>query len=215
VTKGTTGARLALVFVFVAVIAAGCGSSGKAATSATISNGPGNIQVQNGGGSGGSGTTVPLAHQSALTTFFASISSFQSCLKGLGVTFIGAPDASDPSSPANNPTYIKNLTTCAAKSNILNALKAASTAQNNLTPKQIAIENQAYLKWRTCMIGRGWGIPVPVPDSKGELFSFGGTTTGAGLNFTPPAGESLLSTTDIQDCAAQAEKEVPGASSLG
>ena len=122
---------------------------------------------------------MPLAKQSSLTQFFTAISTFQSCLQGLGVTFIGIPDASNPNSPANDPTYIKNLTTCAAQSNILNALKAASTAQDNLTPAQIALENRAYLKWRTCMIGRGWGIPTPTPDSKGRLFSFGGAAASA------------------------------------
>ena len=156
---------------------------------------------------------MPLAKQSSLTQFFTAITSFQSCLSGLGVKFIGAPDPSNPNSPANDPTYVKNLTTCAAQSNILQALKNAQTAQDNLTTSQIAIENKAYLKWRTCMIGRGWGIPTPVPDSKGRLFSFGGTSTG--LNFTPPPGQTLLSSSDLQDCAATAEKEVPGSSSLG
>jgi len=212
-------ARRARVLGAVAAIAltlAACGSNAKASTASTISNGQVNIQLPSGSGSngsGGSGTTVPLAKQSSLTQFFTAISSFQSCLHGLGVTFIGAPDPSNPNSPANDPTYIKNLTTCAAQSNILQALKNAQTAQDNLTTSQIAIENKAFLKWRTCMIGRGWGIPQPVPDSKGRLFAFGGTTTG--LNFTPPAGQTLLSSTDIQDCAAKAEKEVPGSSSLG
>ena len=211
------GARLARVLGPVAAIAltlAACGGGGKASTASTISNGQVNIQLPGGsGGSGGSGTTVPLAKQSSLTQFFTAISSFQSCLHGLGVTFVGAPDPSNPNSPANDPTYIKNLTTCAAQSNILQALKNAQTAQDNLTTSQIAIENKAYLKWRTCMIGRGWSIPQPVPDSKGRLFSFGGTTTGA--NFVPPPGQSLLSSHDLQDCASVAEKAVPGSASLG
>jgi hypothetical protein len=216
--RSRVGTRLALIFVSVAIIAAGCGSGGKASsTSNTLSNGQVNIQLPSGssGAGGGSGTTVPLAKQNPTTAFFAAITTFQSCLKGLGVTFIGAPDSSNPSSPANDPTYIKNLTTCAAKSNILQALKGAQTAQDNLTPAQIATENKAYLKWRDCMIGRGWGIPQPTPDSKGRLFSFGGATGTNVPNFTPPAGQSILSSSDIQDCAAKAEKEVPGAGSLG
>ncbi len=220
-TPNKIGTRLALALLPVALVAAGCGSGAKATTASTISNGQVNIQLPNGsgsnGGSGSSGTTVPLAKQSSLTQFFTAITSFQSCLSGLGVKFIGAPDPSNPNSPANDPTYVKNLTTCAAQSNILQALKNAQTAQDNLTTKQIAIENKAYLKWRTCMIGRGWGIPQPAPDSKGRLFSFGGATTGGanGLNFTPPAGQTLLSSHDLQQCAATAEKEVPGSSSLG
>ena len=83
------------------------------------------------------------------------------------------PTATDPNSPANNPDYIKALSTCAAKSNIVQALKDQQTAQDNLTPQQIEDQNKAYLKWRDCMIGRGWGIPKPKPDAKGRLFAFG------------------------------------------
>lgn len=215
-TPSKVGTRLALLLVPVTLAVASCGSGSKASTASTISNGQVNIQLPSGSGSnggGGSGTTVPLAKQSSISAFFTAITSFQSCLSGLGVKFIGAPDPSNPNSPANDPTYIRNLTTCAAKSNILQALKNAQSAQDNLTPSQINIENKGYLKWRSCMIGRGWGIPQPTPDSKGRLFSFGGTSTGA--NFTPPAGQSILSSHDLQDCAAKAEKEVPGSASLG
>ena len=87
--------------------------------------------------------------------------------------FIGVPDGKNPNSPANNPDYIKALSTCAAKSNIVQALKDQQAAQDNLTPAQIETQNKGYLEWRDCMIGRGWGIPKPKPDAKGRLFSFG------------------------------------------
>ena len=152
--------------------------------------------------------TIPLAQQNPTTALFSSIGVFQSCLSNLGVTFIGAPDLSNPSSPANSPSYLKNLGTCATKSNILQALKAAQSAQDNLTPAQVKKENNDYLKWRKCMIGRGWGIPQPTPNAKGLLFSFGGTGGGgasAGTGFTAPPGQSLLSSSDLQQCAAVAE----------
>jgi len=152
--------------------------------------------------------TIPLAQQNPTTALFSSIGVFQSCLSNLGVTFIGAPDPSNPSSPANSPSYLKNLGTCATKSNILQALKAAQSAQDNLTPAQVKKENNDYLKWRKCMIGRGWGIPQPTPNAKGLLFSFGGTGGGgasAGTGFTAPPGQSLLSSSDLQQCAAVAE----------
>ena len=213
-SRNTTHTRLVLASVALGIMAAGCSGAAKASSTAdTVSNGQVNIQLPSGSGSNGSGgssNTVPLAQQNPTTAFFAAITTFQSCLKGLGVTFIGAPDASNPNSPTNDPTYIQHLTTCAAKSNILQALKNASTAQDNLTPAQIAIENKAYLKWRDCMIGRGWGIPTPTPDSKGRLFSFGASN----INFTPPPGQTLLSSSDIQICASKAEKEVPGSASV-
>ncbi len=151
-------------------------------------------------------STIPLTQQNPTTALFTAIGSFQSCLAGLGVTFIGIPSAKDPNSPADNPTYIKNLETCATKSNILQALKAAQTAQNDLTPSDVKTENKQYLKWRTCMIGRGWTIPQPTPNSKGLLFSF--DTASNATNFKPPPGQNLLSSPDLQACAAKAGQEV-------
>lgn len=155
-------------------------------------------------------STVPLAQQNPTTALFTAVGVFQSCLTNLGVKFVGAPNPSNPSSPANNPSYIKNLITCATKSDIVQALKAAQSAQDNLTPSQVKQENRDYLKWRKCMISRGWGIPQPTPNAKGLLFSFGGTGGGsgggAGGGFKAPPGQSLLSSSDLQQCAAIAQQ---------
>jgi hypothetical protein len=171
---------------------------------------PPSAVVVGGGGSrsgGATATTIPLAKQDPTTALFDAIGTFQSCLKGLGVTFQGAPNPSDPNSPANNPSYLKSLTTCATQSNIVQALSAAQSQQNNLTPKQVAAENKAYLKWRSCMIGRGWSIPKPEPDAKGALFSFGaGGGGGGGAKITPPPGQSLFSSPDLKICLAQSQK---------
>jgi hypothetical protein len=50
------------------------------------------------------------------------------------------------------------------------------------------------------MIGKGWGIPEPVPDERGRLFSIGGAAQGGGPQFEAPAGESLLDSDDFSDC---------------
>ena len=76
----------------------------------------------------------------------------------------------------------------------MQALKDQQTAQDNLTPAQIKQQNKGYLAWRDCMIGRGWGIPEPKPDSKGRLFSFGGGSGSSAPNFTPPPGQDILTT---------------------
>ena len=202
-----------------ALLLTGCGSTHAAGTLNTAVAG----QLANGEAAGAGGglatTSVPLAAQNAITALFTAIDSFQSCLKGQGVTFIGIPDASNPSSPTNDPAYIKTLTTCAAQSNILQALTAAQSSQKNLTLSQIKTENKEYLKWRTCMIGKGWTIPTPKPNAQGLLFNFGGgggngagaaggTATGgsdasAGFGFTPPPGQTLFSSSDIQTCASE------------
>jgi hypothetical protein len=147
-------------------------------------------------------SAIPLAKANPITAFFQATNSFTGCLKGLGVKFIGAPDPKNPSSPANDPTYLKNLSTCAAQSGIVQALKDFQTSQNNLTPAQIQQQNKGYLAWRQCMIGRGWTIPEPKPDAQGRLFSFS-PTGGGGPQLTPPAGQDLLTSSDIRDCAAQ------------
>jgi hypothetical protein len=164
-----------------------------------------------GGASGASGATgetsdtIPLATQDPTTKFFTAINTFQSCLKGLGVKFIGAPNPGDPAT--NDPNYVKNLSTCAAKSNILQALKEQQSYQDNLTPEQIEEQNKGYLAWRDCMIERGWGIPEPKPDEKGRLFSFGGAEQGQTPNFDPPPGEDILTSNDVRDCASQIQAE--------
>jgi len=177
---------------------------------ATAPAGGGAAEAAAAGSSAGAGTTIPLAKQDPTTEFFQATGAFSSCLKGLGVTFVGAPDPKNPSSPANDPNYLKSLETCAAQSHIVQALKDFQTSQNNLTPKQIQQENQSYLAWRTCMIGRGWTIPAPTPDSKGRLFAIG-TGGGGGPQMTPPPGENGINSPDISDCSAQVQKTSPAA----
>jgi hypothetical protein len=156
---------------------------------------------------GATGTTIPLVKQDPTTAFFQATSDFTSCLKGLGVSFIGAPDPKNPKSPANDPTYIKNLSTCAAQSHILQALKDFQSAQNNMTPAQIQQENKGYLAWRSCMIGRGWQIPEPKPDAQGRLFSISASGGGNTPQLTPPPGQDALTSNDIRECAAQSQQQ--------
>ena len=192
------------------LVASGCGSSAQSAAPTLIASGQipkADLPLgtkHHGGGGGSSEATIPLAKQNPTTALFTAIGTFQACLTGMGQSFIGIPDPSKGNAPVNSPTYIKALTTCAAKSNILQALKAAQSSQNNLTPTQVKQENKDYLRWRTCMISRGWQIPPPTPNQKGLLFSFSGTS-GATTQFKPPPGQSLLSSPDLQACAAKAE----------
>jgi hypothetical protein len=234
----TTSAVLA-VALSLSVFAAACGSSAKSSSADNVvhagqidiqlppgwkvtSDGKGAIRPPGdgsgaAGGLGASGATgaatgdtIPLASDDPMTTFFKATSVFSSCIKEQGVKFIGAPDPSNPNSPANDPNYLKSLSSCAAKSNIVQALKDEQTAQDNLTPDQIKQQNKGYLQWRDCMIGRGWGIPEPKPDSQGRLFSFGAGGGGAAPAFTPPNGQDLLSSPDLQECASAATKKVTG-----
>ena len=159
--------------------------------------------------------TIPLAQQDPVTKFFTAFGTFRSCLKNQGLSFLGVPDPNKPDSPTNDPTYVKGLQTCAAQSNIVQALQEMQTAQNNLTPDQIEAQNKQYLAWRDCMIGHGWKIPEPKPDSKGRLLSFGADNSGPQIE--PPAGQSsgdIFDSSDFADCAKQSQAEA-GASGGG
>ena len=165
-----------------------------------------------------SSTTIPLDNSSnPQSDMLSAVGKFQACLSRDGVKFIGAPNSADPSSPTNDPTYVKSLSTCAAESNIVSALKSAQTAQDDLTPAQIQQQNKQYLKWRKCMIGKGWKIPVPKPDAQGRLVTFGTGASGSGSSgsgssgsstggIVAPAGKDLLSSPDLADCSAQVQK---------
>lgn len=148
--------------------------------------------------------TIPLAEEDPSSKFFGATQKFRQCLDDLGTAFIGAPDASKPDSPSNDPGYVQDLSTCASKSGIVQAMQEMQAAQADQTPAEIEEQNKGYLRWRKCMIGKGWKIPEPKPDSEGRLFSFGGG--GGGPQIEPPPGKSLLGDRDLQDCAEQAQR---------
>jgi len=154
-------------------------------------------------------STIPLSSSSnPQSDMMTSFGKFRACLDRDGVTFIGGPDQSNPDSPTNDPDYLKSLSKCAAESNIVEALKSAQSAQDSLTPAQIKTQNKNYLKWRKCMIGRGWKIPEPKPDAQGRLITFGTGTSGSGSasatgGIVGPDGKDLLTSKDLSECSAK------------
>ena len=168
--------------------------------------------VSTAAGAGGSVPTTPTTaaggvpldnNKDPTTEFMTAFGKFRSCLNDEHVKFIGPPDASNPASPTNDPDYLKSLGTCAARSNIVQALKDAAASEENLTPAQIKERNKGYLNWRKCMINRGWTIPKPTPDSQGRLFSF--SNTGSQQQIKGPGGKDAFSSDDIQQCTARAQ----------
>jgi hypothetical protein len=165
-------------------------------------------------------TTIPLDNSSnPQSDMMSALGKFRACLDRDGVKFIGAPNQADPNSPTNDPSYIKSLSTCAAESNIVSAMKSAQSAQESLTPAQIQQQNKQYLKWRTCMIGKGWKIAMPKPDAQGRLVTFGtgssgssgssssGSSSGSGTGgIVAPAGKDLLTSPDLAACTAKVQK---------
>lgn len=146
-------------------------------------------------------TTLPQADEtSPQEDLFAAVAEFQSCMEAEGVEFIGPPDpALGADAPQNQQPYIDSLILCAARSDIQNKIAAAQAAQAELTPEEIEDQNRTFLEFRDCMIGRGWTIPMPVPDDSGLLFSLGTTSEWEG-----PPGETLIDSDDVQACQDEA-----------
>lgn len=218
--------RLVIVATALAVVALGCGS--EEPDPSVISAGQVDIKLPDGwtvedarvvppaeveaaptGGTGpgeeASATTtppdtIPLSEDDPQTAFFQAASVFQQCLDDEGFEFMGLPDSNNPNSPANDPDYLASLGTCAAKSNIVQALENVQKAEDAMTPAEIEESNEQYIEWRECMIGKGWGIPEPTPDERGRLFSISGSAQGGGPQFEAPAGESILDSDDFSDC---------------
>jgi hypothetical protein len=235
---------LALTCLLLTVLLGACGGGGSEADPTVLSAGqldiklPAGFKVVNGkverpaqaasgkdaGPSSAPGasteTTIVATKQDPTTAMFTAFSKFRVCLDDLGTKFVGAPDASNPDSPTNDPSYVKNLSTCAARSGIVQALQASQAAQANQTPAQIKQANKGYLAWRSCMIDRGWKIPKPVPDAQGRLFSIGGASGSGGSGgsggssatggIVAPPGKDLLTSKDLEECATKAQKIAGG-----
>jgi hypothetical protein len=147
-------------------------------------------------------STIPLVEsdEPATSKLLKALAVFNGCLEDEGVEFIGAPSPDNPAT--QDPAYVESLSTCAARSNIVQALQEAQAENDDLSPAEIQERNESYLLWRDCMIDRGWGIPEPTPDAQGRLFSF----SQQGGGFEPPPGESLIDSEDLSACADQAQR---------
>ncbi len=143
----------------------------------------------------------------AIDNLFSSMQVFNDCLNDNGQSFIGLPvavdDGGDASTPQNDPKYIEALVECAAVSQIQGALAGAAEAGANIPNDEIEFTNRTLLHWSDCMKGRGWTLAEFLPDDRGLLQLT--------ADMTPPAGETLLDSDDLQECreiaTAQAEAE--------
>lgn len=149
--------------------------------------------------------TIPVneSEEPAASRLLKAVGRFNACLDDEGIEFIGAPSPDNPAT--QDPLYLEGLGTCAARSNIVQALSDAQAENDSLTPEEIEERNEGYLIWRDCMIERGWGIPEPVPDEQGRLFSFGG---GGNTGIVAPPGESLLDSGDLNECADESTRQL-------
>jgi hypothetical protein len=149
-------------------------------------------------------SAVPVKKNgNAVQDLIAASGKFRDCLNSLNVKFIGAPDPNNPKAPQNDPDYIESLSTCAARSNIIQYVEAAKAEQDTWTPKEIKRQNEGYVLWRECMVKRGWKIDKPVPDAKGRLFVISTSSKPP----EPPPGKDFFNSKDQSQCAAYAQKQ--------
>ena len=94
---------------------------------------------------------------------FAAYQKFNSCLKSDGFKIEG--DLQDSKNPAfQNKEYVASLTKCAARSDILNVLRATQEATAKLTPEEVKGRNKIFKELSECLEKRGWTVELSVSD---------------------------------------------------
>ena len=153
-------------------------------------------------------TTLPQEELDPGEALFEAVGVFQSCLDAEGYEFIGIPfqEETDPEAPVNQQPYIDALVACAARSQIQERLAEADAARADLTAEEVENQNRQFIAFRDCMVGRGWGIPEPVPNEQGLLF--GGFASTA--SWVAPPGESLTTSDDLGECQSEAGASAGG-----
>lgn len=113
----------------------------------------------------GSTDTVPLNvdNRAPEVKLFAAYQKFNSCLKADGFKIEG--NLQDPKNPAfQNKEYVASLTKCAARSDILNVLRATQEATAKLTPEEVKGRNEIFKALSECLKKRGWTVELSVSD---------------------------------------------------
>lgn len=189
----------------------GACSTGPSADTRLVLRGPDDIQVMSpeqvavmkgknspstSGGSSPDATatsdTVPLNQDNRPpeVKLFAAYQKFTSCLQADGYKVEG--NLQDRSNPAfQNKEYVAALTKCAARSDILGALRATNEANAKLTPAEVQAKNENLKKIGDCLKKRNWTVKF--------------TTSDIGLlqptQFTSPEGG--LNERDINQCVTE------------
>ena len=109
---------------------------------------------------GGAATdTVPLNKDDRPPELrlFDAYAKFKSCIEDTGNIIQG--NLQDPNNPAyKDPEYLKVITTCAARTDILEILKEMQATRADLNPDEVEIRNKAFKLLETCLKERGWTI---------------------------------------------------------
>lgn len=121
---------------------------------------------------------------------FDAFGKFRSCLEDKGYGIEG--DLLDPQNPAyKDPAYVEAVSTCAARTDIVNILQEVQATRANLTPEEVEQRNEVFTELRTCLEAKGWTVET--------------TTSEIGL-LEPKVfqnAEGVLDERDINQCIAE------------
>ena len=88
---------------------------------------------------------------------FDAFGKFKSCIEDKGYTIEG--NLQDRNNPAyKDPAYAEAVSTCAARTDIVNILAEVQATRADLTPEQVEERNQAFIDLRDCLVDKGWTI---------------------------------------------------------
>ena len=110
-----------------------------------------------------SSETVPLNadNRAPEVKLFAAYQKFNACLKADGFKIEG--NLQDPKNPAfQNKEYVASLTKCAARTDILNVVRATQEATSKLTPEEVKGRNEIFKALSECLKQRGWTVELSV-----------------------------------------------------
>jgi hypothetical protein len=140
--------------------------------------------------------TIPLVQDDRPPELrlFEAFDEFRSCLAADGYEIEG--NLQDPNNPAyQDADYANAVSTCAARSDIVNVLQEVQATRSSLTPEEVEQRNEIFLELRDCLVSKGWTVETST-DQNGLL---------SPTQFVNADGE--LDTRDINKCLSEAGVE--------
>jgi len=88
---------------------------------------------------------------------FDAFGKFRSCLEDKGYVIEG--NLQDPNNPAyQDAGYRDAVSTCAARTDIVNILAEVQATRANLTPEQVKERNEVFVELSDCLEDKGWTV---------------------------------------------------------
>lgn len=94
---------------------------------------------------------------------FDAYAQFRVCIEDAGYQIEG--NLADPNNPAyKDPDYAKTVSTCAARSDIVNVLQEMQATRASLTPAEVEQRNKVFVVLKECLERKGWTVETRVSE---------------------------------------------------